>query len=159
MFKKIAIIFFLFSASLLFASETLDDFITEQTKVESLLLDSNLTLDEKVLIKKQQEINYDKFFIDYVVNDDEHLEKQNPYTTPINRLKLSLNSNKYQNNKTASYRDEVLLKNLYTRMMLREILLETLKATKGTSRTFFKEKVNDILNTHLAKYQPSEPKK
>ncbi len=159
MFKKIAIIFFLFSASFLLASETLDDFITEQSEVESLLLDSNLTLDEKVLIKKQQEINYDKFFIDYVVNDDEHLEKQNPYTTPINRLKLSLNSNKYQNNKTASYRDEVLLKNLYTRMMLREILLETLQATKGTSRAFFKEKVHDILNTHLAKYQPIEPKK
>ncbi len=159
MFKKIAIIFFLFSASLLFASDTLDDFIIKQSEVESLLLDSNLTLDEKVLIKKEQESSYDKFFIGYVANDDEHLESRNPYTALINRLKLSLNSNKYQNNKTASYRDEVLLKSLYTRMMLREILHETLQATKGTSRAFFKEKVNDILNAHLAKYQPIETKK
>ena len=159
MIKKTVLFFILFCASLLVANDTLDTFIDEQVTVEAALLDQNLSLDEKVLIKKKQESSYDKFFIGYVADDEEHLESNNPYTAPINRLKLSLNTNKYQGNTTASLRDEVLLKSLYTRLMIRQILHETLQATKGTSRTFFKEKVNDILTTHLSKYQLIEAKK
>lgn len=154
MLKKTLFCILIFATSLLLANDTLDDFINEQIEVEAKFLDQNLSLDEKVLIKKEQEMAYHKFFFQYAANSKENLEAKNPYNTEINRLKLSARSNKYKGNTNAVMRDEVLLQSQNARNMIRKMLHETLQLASNTTRTQFKEKVKDVIIKYLSNYQP-----
>ncbi len=153
------LLFFILFFSSALANNLFDDFIDAQIKIEAKLLDQNLTLDEKVEIKKMQSQDYQKFFLAYASDKDNNLKIRNPYNDEINRLKLSLNGNRYQGNTHAVLRDEVLLKNFKTRNGIRDALNEVLEHTKSESGTFFKEKVNEIIVKYLSKYKSLDEKK
>lgn len=159
MLKKILFFILLFSTSFLLANDTLDNFIDEQVKVEGKFLDQNLSLDKKVEIKKEQVLQYAKFFLHYAADKEINLQQVNPYRAKTDRLKLRLNDNKYRGNTNAVKRDEVLLKGYASRNMVRNILHDTLTATSSNSKGFFKEKVNEILVKYLSKYKPLDTKK
>ena len=157
--KKILFLIFFFSTSLLLANNPFDDFIDAQIKIEAKLLDQNLTLDEKVKIKKEQGNAYQEFFLRYATDKDSNLKIQNPHRDDINRLKLSLNGNKYRGYTNAILRDEVLLKTYALKNGIRKAFHEILVNTKSESRTFYKEKVNEIIVKSFAAYTPLDKKK
>jgi MscS family membrane protein len=159
MLKKTLLLLFIFFTHSLLANDLLDNFIDEQIKVEAQFLDQNLSLDKKVAIKNKQEISYGKFFLYYAADKEKNLQVADPYRTQITRLKLRLNDNKYRGNSNAVMRDEVLMQGYDVRNMIRSILHDTLMATNGESKAFFKEKVNDILIKYLSKYKPLDRKK
>jgi len=159
MLKKILFLILLFSTHSLLANDLLDTFIDKQIKVEAQFLDQNLSLDQKVDIKKGQVLQYEKFFLKYAADKAQNLQKNNPYRSKISRLKLRLNDNRYRGNTNAVKRDEVLLKGYAVRNMIRDILHDTLMETKSESKAFFKGKVNDILVKYLSKYKPLDKKK
>ena len=157
MLKKILFFFLLFSQILL-ANTLLDDFIDTQIQVEAKFLDQNLTLDEKVKIKEDQEFAYRKFFMLYASDKETQLRNNNPYRTQISRLQLRLNDNKYRKNFNAVKRDKVLLLDYQLRTMLRAILQETLIESENNSKIYFKDKVNDIILKYLSNYKPLDIK-
>ncbi len=159
MLKKTLLLLFLFFTHSLLANDFLDKFIDEQIKVEAQFFDQNLSLDQKVDIKKEQQVQYGKFFLQYAADKEKNLQEGNPYRGKISRLKLRLNDNKYRGYTNAVKRDEVLLKGYAVRNMLRSILHDTLMETRSESKAFFKEKVNDILVKYLSKYTPLDRKK
>jgi len=159
MLKKTLLLFFIFSTHSLLANDLLDDFIDDQINVEAKFFDQNLSLDQKVDVKKEQVLQYGKFFLQYAADKDKNLQESNHYRGKISRLKLRLNDNKYRGNTNAVKRDEVLLKSYTVRNMIRNILHDTLMETRSESRAFFKEKVNDILVKYLSKYKPLDRKK
>lgn len=153
MLKKTLLFIFLFSTQFLLANDALSEFIDKQVKVEAKFFDQNLSLDEKVKLKKEQRVQYGKFLLLYITNKKQHLKKSNPYREKISRLKLRLNDNKYRGNTNAVKRDEVLLKGYDVRNSIRNILHDTLVATSSKSRSFFQEKVNEILMKYFSKYK------
>lgn len=159
MLKRTLLLILLFSTSFLSANDTLDNFIDAQIKVEAKFLDQNLSLDKKVEIKKEQVLQYAKFFLQYAANKEKNLQISNAYRAKTARLKLRLNDNKYRGNTNAVKRDEVLLKGYDSRNMIRNILHDTLMATSNNSKEFFKGKVNDILVKYLSTYKPLDRKK
>jgi len=156
--KKILFLILFFASSLLLANDAFDDFIDTQIKIEAKLLDQNLSLDKKVKIKKEQGNAYQKFFLLYATDKDNNLKVHSPHRDEINRLNLSLNSNKYRGYTNAVMRDEVLLKNFQLRKGIRAALNEVLQHTNSESRTFFKDKVNEIIVKYLSKYKPLDKK-
>ena len=159
MLKKILFFFLFLSTHFLLANDILDDFIDKQIKVEAQFLDQNLSLDKKVDIKKKQVLSYGKFFLKYTVDKKNNLQVKNPYRNQTGRLKLRLNDNKYRGNSNAVKRDEILMHGYDLRMMIRNILHDTLVATQSESKAFFKEKVNEILIKYLSTYKPLDATK
>jgi len=157
--KKIIFLILLFSTSFLLANDPLDDFINEQIKIEAKLLDQNLSLEKKMDIKKEQEGEYQKFFLLYVSNKEENLQTNDPYRYQVNKLKLRLNNNKYKGNTNAAKRDEVLLEGYTVRRGIRNAFHEVLKQTDSESKAFFKDKVNETLVKYFSKYTPLDKKK
>jgi len=156
--KIIFLLFFLFT-SFLSSNDRLDDFINEQIKIESQLLDENLSLDKKIKIKKEQGHIYHDFFIQYASNKEEHLTKDNPYKLEINKLTLRLNSNKHRGSTNAVIRDELLIKQYNLRKDIRESFHEILRLTESESRSLFKDKINETLVKYFAKYAPLDQNK
>ena len=150
MLKKILLLL-IFSTALLLADNTLDNFLNEQIKIESQLLDQNLSLEKKVDIKKEQEIKYQMFLLEYATNKEEYILEANPYRDEVNKLKLRLNSNKFRGNTNAVMRDEVLLKTYAMRYGIREAFHEILQQTESESKSFFKDKINDTLVKYFSK--------
>lgn len=159
MLKRTLFFILIFSSYILSANDFLDDFIDEQIKIEAKFLDQNLSLDTKVTIQKEQELSYKTFFLQNAADKEKNLEKNNPYRTQINRLKLRMNNNKYRGNTNAVNRDTVLLQEYTVRNMIRNILHATMLATHSKSKAFFKAKVNDILVQYLSKYKPLDKTK
>jgi MscS family membrane protein len=151
--KKLLFLFLLFFSISLFATNSLNTFIDKQIKIEAKLLDQNLSLDEKVSIKKAQDNDYLDFFLQYAGNKEVNLRNTNPYRDEVNRLKLRLNSNKYHQNNNAVLRDEILLKNYDLREGIRQAFHETLLETKSESGAFFKDKVNEIVVKFFSEHQ------
>jgi len=149
----------LLTTSLLFPTDPFDDFIDTQIETEKKLLDQNLSLDAKVKIKKEQGTVYQEFFLQYAANKDQHLQNTSPNRDEINRLQLRLNSNQYRGNTNAIMRDEVLLKSIALRNGIRAAFHELLEHTRSESRTFYKEKVNEIIMEYFSKYKRLDKKR
>lgn len=157
--KKIIFLIFLFTTQFLLANNTLDNFINEQIKIERQLLDQNLTLEEKVDIKKTQENTYKKFLLQYAADKKDHLQEDDPYRNEVSKLKLRLNSKKYQGKTNAVMRDEVLLQGYDLRKRIREALHEVVEQTESETKALFKAKLNDTLIKYFSKYTPLDKKK
>ena len=156
--KIIFLLFFLFT-SLLFSNDVLNDFINEQVKIESQLLDQNLSLEEKIEIKEKQDIRYQEFLLQYATNKEEYLQQSDPYKSEINKLQLRLNSNKYRGNTNAVIRDELLIQGYNLRRGIREAFHEVMLLTESESKSFFKDKINEILIKYFSKYTPLDKDK
>ena len=150
--KKVLFFIFLFFTQFLLAVDTFDNFINEQIKVESQLLDFNLSLDKKIEIKEVQTKTYQDFFLLYASNKEEYMHEENPYRNEMNKLKLRLNSNKYRGNTNAVMRDEVLLKGYALRKGIRDAFHEVLRQTESESKSFFKDKINETIVKYFSKY-------
>lgn len=159
MLKKILFLLLFLSPSFLLAVDTFDNFINEQIKVESQLLDQNLSLDKKIEIKEVQAITYQDFFLRYASNKEEYMHEENPYRNEVKKLKLRLNSNKFRGNTNAVMRDEVLLKGYKVRNGIREAFHEVLQQTESESKSFFKDKINETLVKYFSKYTPFDKNK
>ena len=157
--KKIIFLTFLFFTLFLSANDSLNDFINEQIKIEAKLLDQNLSLDQKVKIKKGQGTEYQEFFLQYATNKKNNLKKHVTYRDEVERLKLRINGNKYRGNTNAVLRDEVLLKSYALRKGITDAFYKVLQQTGSESRAFFKDKVNEIIVQYFSKYKPLDKKK
>ena len=147
------------STSFLFSNDVLDDFINEQVKIESQLLDQNLSLEKKIEIKDTQDARYQKFLLEYAANKEEYLQQSSPYKREINKLKLRLNSNKYRGYTNAVMRDEVLIKSYNLRNGIREAFHEVMLLTESESKSFFKDKINETLVKYFSKFTPLDENK
>ena len=155
--KKLLFILFIFTSTFLFAAEktdTLDTFINQQIKVEKQLLDENISIEKRIKIKKAQSHDYQEFFLEYAADKNAFLSQKNPYKQEIYRLKLRYNSNRHQGNKKAALRDKLLLHQYTIRDSIRNTLQEVLRYTDSESKSFFKDKISELLVAHFAKYTP-----
>ncbi len=157
--KKVIFLILLFSTSFLLASDTLDDFIDEQIKIEAKLLDQNLSLEKKIDIKKAQAKQYQEFLLLYAANKEENLQKNNPYRHKVSKLKLRLSNNRYLGNTNAAMRDEVLLQGYTVRTGIRNAFHDVLQQTESESKAFFKDKINETLVKYFSAYKPLDKKK
>jgi len=157
--KKLLFTSLLFFSLFLFGNDTLDDFIKQQIKVEKQLIDDNISLEEKIKIKHMQERSYQDMFLDYAANKSNFLASPNPYKHDIYKLKLRYNSNKRNNYKTASLRDELLLYGYKFKNAIRETLHEALRFTDSQSKAFYKDKIDELLVKRFTNYHPIEKKK
>ena len=160
--KKLLFILLIFTGNFLFAADTadtLDTFINQQIKVEKQLTDNNITLDEKIKLKKIQARDYQEFFLDYALYRDNFSALKNPYKEDIYRLKLQLKSHKHQRKKTLVLKDELLLAQYDIKNSIHNTLNEVLRHTHSKSKEFYKEKVGEELVKHFSKYKPIERKK
>ncbi len=156
--KIIFLLFFLFT-SFLFSNDILNEFLDEQVKVESKLLDQNLSLDEKIEIKEAQETRYQEFLLKYAANKEEYLQENNPYKRELDKLQLRLNSNKYKGYTNAVLRDELLIKGYKLREGIREAFHEIMLLTESESKSFFKDKINEKLVKYFEKRTPLDKDK
>jgi len=147
------LILLLFSSSL-FASDVLNDFIDEQIKTEATLADQNLSLEQKIDIKKAQAKEYQEFLLRYTAEKEEHLQEKNPYRYEISKLKFRINKNKYLGNTNAVLRDEVLLKGYAIRKGIRNAFHDVLQQADSESKAFFKDKIDETLVKYFSKYKP-----
>lgn len=152
--KKCIFLLFFLASSLLFSNDFLDDFITEQVKIESQLLDQNLSLEEKIRIKEEQDTRYQKFLLDYAANKEEYINSNDPYKLELNKLQLRLNSNKYKGYKNAVMRDELLIRGYKIRKGIRNAFHEIMMLTESESKSFFKEKINETIVKYFSKFTP-----
>ena len=156
--KIIFLILFFFTASLLAkessSASTFDVFIDQQIEVEAAFYDQNLSLDDKVDIKKKQENDYRNFFLQYATDKKKNLAQKHPYRDEISRIQIRMNNNKYQGNNNAVKRDEILLTNYSTRNGIRETLNDVIRQTGNNSIKFFKDKVNEIIEKSFSIYKP-----
>jgi MscS family membrane protein len=148
--KIILLLFFLFTSFLL-PNDVLNEFLDEQIKVESKLLDQNLSLDEKIEIKEAQDTRYQEFLLKYAANKEEHLQESNPYKRELDKLQLRLNSNKYRGYTNAVLRDELLIRGYKLREGIRDAFHEIMLLTESESKSFFKDKINETLVKYFAK--------
>ncbi len=137
----------------------MDDFIDKQIEIEAKFLDQNLSLEKKIKIKKEQGNKYSQFFLDYTIYRDDDRQINDPYRYQVSTLKLRLNNNRYRGNTNAVMRDEVLLQGYTVRKMIRKILHDVMQQTQSNSKTFFKDKINEILVKQLSEYKPLDKKK
>jgi MscS family membrane protein len=156
--KIIFLLFFLFT-SLLFSKDVLNQFINEQVKIESQLLDQNLSLEKKIEIKEEQNNRYQEFLLQYAANKEEYLQQQSPYKNEISKLQLRLNSNKHRGNTNAVMRDELLIKGYNLRKGIREAFHEVMLLTESESRSFFRDKIDETLVKYFSKYTPLDKEK
>ena len=147
------------ASTLLFSNDFLDEFINEQIKIESQLIDQNLSLEEKIKIKEAQDSKYQEFLLQYAANKEEYLHSSNPYKLELDKLKLRLNSNKYRGYKNAVMRDELLIRGYKLRQGLRDAFHEVMYLTESESKSFFKDKINDTLVKYFSKYTPLDKHK
>ncbi len=150
---------FFFASSFLFSNDVLDDFITEQVEVERKLLDQNLTLEEKIKVKEEQDARYQEFLLQYATNKEEHLHSGDPYKLEVNKLQLRLNSNKHRGYKNAVMRDELLIRGYKLRKGIRSAFHEVMLLTESESNSFFKDKINETLVKYFSKYTPIDKDK
>ncbi len=155
--KKIILFLYLFFSISLLANDTnstFDVFIDQQIEVEAKFYDQNLSLDDKVDIKKKQENDYRNFFLLYATNKKKNLAQKHPYRDEISRIQIRMNNNKYQGNNNAVKRDEILLKNYSIRNGIRETLNNVIRQTGNNSVKYFKDKVNEIIEKSFSGYKP-----
>ncbi len=155
--KKIILFLCLFFSISLLANDTnstFDVFIDQQIEVEAKFYDQNLSLDDKVDIKKKQENDYRNFFLQYATDKKKNLAQKHPYRDEISRIQIRMNNNKYQGNNNAVKRDEILLTNYSTRNGIRETLNDVIRQTGNNSIKFFKDKVNEIIEKSFSIYKP-----
>jgi len=136
------------------ANTTLDSFLDQQMKVEKQLLDQNLTAENRSDIEKEQNNEYQHFFLQYATNKKENLQAPNPYRIQISKLKLRLNQNKHRGNRKAVLRDEALLHEYMIRNLIRNILNDVLRNTDNKSKAFYEDKVDEILLKYFSSYKP-----
>lgn len=152
--KKHIFLLFILTSSLLFSNDVLDNFINKQISVERQLLDQNLSLEEKIKIKKKQSTDYQEFLLKYASNKEEYLQTSNPYKLELDKLQLRLNSNKHSGYINAAMRDELLIRGYKLRNGIRDGLHEIIGFTESESSSFFKEKVNETIVKYFSKYTP-----
>lgn len=134
-------------------------FIDKEIKNEATLLDQNLSLDDKVKLKKGQESDYRDFFLQYTTDKKKNLAQKNLYHDEINRLTIRMNTNRYAGNTNAVKRDKLLLKNYTTRNALREMLNSALTESNSESKKFFKEKLDEIVEKYFSTYKSLDKSK
>ena len=113
----------------------------------------------RIKIKKEQTRDYQEFFLEFAVDKEAFLSKPSPYRQDIYKLKLRYNSNHHKGNKKAALRDELLLQQYTIRDSIRNTLQEVLRHTDSESKSFFKDKVGELIVSHFSKYTPVKKEK
>lgn len=149
---------FIIFTQFLFANVSLDDFIKEQIKVEAQLLDQNISLEEKIKIKKNQEKEYQGFLLHYASHPEKYVDLKKPYHHEISKLKLRLRNNKHLGNTNAVMRDEVLLRGYKIRDAIKDALQIMMQYTDSESKEFFKDKLDEMILKYFSK-EPFDKKK
>ena len=157
--KKLIVIFLLLSSTFLFADDLLDTFIDQQIKVEKQLDDDNISVEKKLDLKKMQIRDYQEFFLEYAATKAAFLANSSPYKEEMYKLKLRYNSNRRQGNKLATLRDELLLQQYKIRDSIRQSLKEVLRLTESESKSFFKDKIGELIVKHFSNYTPIKKEK
>jgi len=155
---KIIISLILISLSL-FGKDHLDDFIDKQILIEAKFVDHNISMDKKLSLQKKQKRDYRDFLVDYTINRSDYVENRDPYRYSINKIKMSLKSNKYRGNRNAIYRDEALLRGYQIRNSIRKMLHEVILLSNSESKEFFKDKIDETILKYFSQYQPQDKSK
>lgn len=156
--KRILLLILVYS-SLLLSSDAFDNFLNEQLKVESQLLDQNLSLEEKINIKEDQDARYQEFLLQYASNKEEYLNSSDPYKLELDKLQLRLNSNKHRGYSNAVKRDELLIKGYKLRQGIRNAFHEIMLLTESESTSLYRQKVDETLVKYFSKYTPLDKDK
>jgi len=151
--KKI-IIFFILFFNILFAKDILESFINQQVEIESKILSSYLSKEDKEEIKKSNKSEYQEFFLRYASNKQKHLQEENPYKYTINKLKLKVNNNRYRRDKKIILYNKLLLREYIIKDSIRDTLKDVLLYTDNRSKAFFEDKVYETIVKHFSKFNP-----
>ena len=152
--KKLLFLLLLFVSTVLFAENRLDTFIDQQLKIEQQLIDDNVTMEEKVKLKKKQSREFQEFLLQYASESETYLKEPDPYKKRLYKLKLRYNSNKYHGYTLATLRDEILIHNYKIRSSIRDTLHQVIRLTESKSKAFYEEKVNELILQKFSNYKP-----
>ncbi len=158
------LLLFIFFTTVLMAQTNLyDPFIQKQIEL-TLALDNNKTTDKEIdkIIDEKDKL-FDQRLQEILVNKDQFLQQDNPYSSKIYRLQKIINVNKVRGNTYAVLRDKVLIKSykiLASQIRMMQMVLRGLDAKsfeefqKKLDQAFEKnqEELSRINNVDYTKY-------
>ena len=152
--------FLLLSLTFLLASEdTFKHFLDGQIAMEAKLLDQNLTTKERKEIRKRQDSDYRTFFIEYASDKDNYSDRNNTYSKEISKLEIKRNYDLRRKRRLAAMRDEIKIYEYRTRQKIESFLRKVLLQTNSRSRSFFEDKIGDMITSSFSNYTPIDKQK
>ena len=152
--KKIVILFLLIFSFLYASNDIFDQFVDQQIKIESKLLDHNLTKKERKKIRKKQDHDYQIFFFDFATDKKNYTDRNNTYSRDVGKLQIQYNYNLRRGRKLAAMRDEIKLYEYRIKGKMKNFLQKVLLQTESKSKKYFEDKINDMIANSFARYMP-----
>ncbi len=150
--KKIALLLLWLSLFLSASDDipkNLNQFIDQQIKTEAILLDQNISDDDKKEILNTQETAYKKFFIAYISAKEGHSEPSAPYAFEIIKLQNQIKSLHPSRNQQQILLNKALLQEYELRNTIAQMLKLTLEQTRDKSK-YFGDKVSGVVSQQFA---------
>jgi MscS family membrane protein len=127
------------------ADDLFSKFITKQIAIEKQYLDQNITSAEVEELIKEQNHEYQTFFLGLISQDNDNISKGNIYANEMSTLQRRMKINKQRNNTKAYIRDEIKY-NTYTLLNnIRNTFYAVLQAAKSGSEKEFNKKIDAIV--------------
>ncbi len=130
----------------LFGSDFIEDFFTQQSRLETELADQNLSSEALENILEDEDKLFKNFFVVYISKDvKEGAVEHNPYRSEIFRLKRRIQANRQRGNSLAIMRDELKLATLSLKQNMRNTMDQVVQATKLEDYSAFEKKLQEIV--------------
>ncbi len=129
--------------------KNLNQFINQQIKSETILLDQNISEKEKSEIQEAQETAYKKFFIAYTSAKENHAIPANPYAFEIIKLQNQIKSLHPTRNEQQILLKKILLQQYELRNTVSQMLKLTIEQTKDTSK-YLGDKISGVVAQQFA---------
>jgi MscS family membrane protein len=127
------------------ADDLFSKFITKQIAIEKQYLDQNITSAEVEELIKEQNHEYQTFFLGLISQDNDDVSRGNIYANEMSTLQRRMKINKQRNNTKAYIRDEIKY-NTYTLLNnIRNTFYAVLQAAKSGSEKEFNKKIDAIV--------------
>ncbi len=140
------IVFLLLFTLSLFGSDFIEDFFTQQSKLETELEDQNLSSEALENILVDEDKLFKNFFVVYISKDvKEGAVEHHPYSSEIFRLKRRIQANSQRGNNLAIMRDELKLATLSLKQNMRNTMDQVVQATKLEDYNAFEKKLQEII--------------
>ena len=140
------IVFLLLLTLSLFGSDFIEDFFTQQSKLETELEDQNLSSGALENILEDEDKLFKNFFVVYISKDaKEGAVEHNPYRSEIFRLKRRIQANRQRGNNLAIMRDELKLATLSLKQNMRNTMDQVVQATKLEDYSAFEKRLQEII--------------
>jgi len=139
------VLLLLFFYTPLSADDLFGEFINKQIAIEKQYLDKNITSAEVEELIKEQNHEYQTFFLGLISQDHDEISPRNIYANEMSTLQRRMKINKQLNNTKAYIRDEIKLNTYQLLNNIRNTFYAVLQAAKSGSEKEFNKKIDAIV--------------